>query len=255
MSVELKRRVDAKLTEMIATATRVFGADALQGMARPRVVYEKRGRTAGTANYTTNTIDLNLPMLERHADEMINDTLPHEYAHLLSYRIHGTATGRGHGPAWKSVMVALGQAPERCHSMDTEGLEGVKNKNKYVYRCRCGKAITVGPVIHRNVQRGRQYRSRCCGVDLSAMSVTDAGRVSYTEARKAASTPPAPKTAPAAPNATGGTKLSRCWEEYKSARLQPRPEIIKRFVGLGCTPAGAATYYSMCLKKWESGER
>ena len=109
--------------------------------------------------------------------------LPHELAHLVSYHLYGRH-GTGHGPNWKTVMITLGIAPERCHRLDTEGLEGVKNKAKFVYTCKCGTTFTLGPVRHKKVQAGSTHYCRKCRTYLRDMSFVSAGRVSHTTARQ-----------------------------------------------------------------------
>jgi len=84
---------------------------------RPAVKYNKRLKTtAGRAFVERNPqeIDLSTDLLWQHTDEMINQVLPHEYAHLVAYTIFKDS---GHGTAWKLIMQQLGLEPLRCHSM------------------------------------------------------------------------------------------------------------------------------------------
>ena len=256
MSAQLRARVEAKIDALMAQAAVLYPNPTV--IPRPRVIYEKRGRTAGTANYATNTIDINEPLLERHPDEMINDTVPHEFAHLVSYAVYGRH-GKGHGQVWKSVMVALGQEPTRCHNLDTEGLEGVKNKQKFVYSCTCGARHAVGPVLHKKIQRGSTHYCRRCQTQLSRLPYQAMGNVSYSAARAAAAAPravPAQAATSPVPAAPAGTKLSACWNLYRANQRADRSALIAMFVAnAGCTPAGAATYYSTCVKRWAAGER
>jgi SprT protein len=72
-------------------------------------------RAAGQAKLKKHVIVLNVRLLAAHPDQLPN-VIVHEVAHLLAYKLYGD---RGHGPAWKQLMVAPGFEPRRCHSMDT----------------------------------------------------------------------------------------------------------------------------------------
>jgi predicted SprT family Zn-dependent metalloprotease len=79
------------------------------------ILSERLVRSAGQAKVKHHTIVLNVRLLAAHPDQLIT-VIVHEVAHLLAYKLHGD---RGHGPAWKQLMVALGCEPRRCHAMDT----------------------------------------------------------------------------------------------------------------------------------------
>ena len=89
----------------------------LNGIPRPLIKYNKRLKTtAGRAFYDSNPvyIDLSVDLLWEHTEEMINQTLPHELAHIAAFIVFKDA---GHGAGWKRVMVALNIPVNRCHTM------------------------------------------------------------------------------------------------------------------------------------------
>jgi SprT protein len=125
---------------------------------RPIVVFKKRGRTAGTASYRRDDssygkIDLNMGIAKAQPEDFIRRTPGHEAAHLIAVQLYGFDKGKGHGPAWKKVMRAIGQAPERCHSYDVSGV--VKG---HAYKCSsCGKDFHLTTHRHNKILRGSTY--------------------------------------------------------------------------------------------------
>lgn len=248
----MKERVNAKLRECIAIANRKYNVD----IQFPTVVYEKRGRVAGTANYGTWTIDLNPVLLSENFEAMLADTVPHEMAHLITDTVYPHAHQRGlgqkrspHGAEWKSVMRALGCEPTRCHSYDTTNA-AVRTKASYEYTCNCcGVSLKLGPKRHAREQRTPGFYSHSkCG--RTAGKLTLVGK----QAPATVHTKPKSTSAPA-PKAPGGeSKLAKCYGVFKSHPTLARSSMITHFIHLGCTPAGAATYYASCKKMYNEGK-
>lgn len=127
----------------------------------PTVSYDLRGKVAGYAHYSKNHIQLNVDMLHNNYDDMINQTLPHEFAHIASYKFYGSK-GTGHGTYWKHTMRRLGLEPERCHQYKVE-LQRVHKK--YEYECACGTKM-LGGTRHKRHLAGTRYRCMTCGQTL-----------------------------------------------------------------------------------------
>lgn len=155
-TVELKQRIETKLQEC---------ADKLNYYSRtnvrlPTVVYDLQGRTAGWAHYSENKIRMNIALLYSDTEEMIEQTLPHEFAHIASYNFYGRE-GTGHGKLWKRTMRELGLVPDRCHSMETTPQRVTQ---KFHHPCNCDKGYCiVGKNVHNKIQNGRQYTCGKCG--------------------------------------------------------------------------------------------
>lgn len=72
--------------------------------------------TAGRAFIEENYTDYSCYLLLRNTDEFKNNTIPHELCHHIAFRLYGD---RGHGKAWKKVMVEMGLKPDTYHNMET----------------------------------------------------------------------------------------------------------------------------------------
>lgn len=83
---------------------------------KPVIILNNRLRTtAARAWLEEGKVDLCTRLLRRYPDEFFTQTLPHELAHIVAYRVFGY-TG-AHGVPWKKVMRALGLEPRIYHSM------------------------------------------------------------------------------------------------------------------------------------------
>src|SRR6266576_4183827 len=76
----------AEVEEAITRALQTFEQHFNQTFARPTVVYDLKGHTAGSAN--SHRIRLNTELLTTHHDDMINRTIPHEVAHVVQYVLY-----------------------------------------------------------------------------------------------------------------------------------------------------------------------
>lgn len=256
ISTTIKQRVQEKINEGIALAEKMYGVKIKQ----PHVVYNKRGTTAGTANYRTWTIDLNAGLLNEHTDAFIAHTVPHELAHLITDQMYPEShkqelvwTGNGykrtkrdvHGANWQSVMRVLGVVDStRCHSYDTTNVKIHKTTVKYEAQCSCcNKAIAIGPKVHNRIINGYLYGHKGCR--NSKLTIT--GNKIINKPAVVTSAPPAKM--PSAP--ATGSKLDRCMKIYQSYHASySRQQMIQAFIQLcECTPAGASTYYATCKSR------
>jgi|SRR3990172_6449371 len=77
-------------------------------MPVPTFGWKIKGSAAGTANYATNEITCSPVYLHLDPNDMIADTIPHEVAHHVAFRIYKE---RGHGGRWIEVMKHFGRNP------------------------------------------------------------------------------------------------------------------------------------------------
>lgn len=261
VTTEIQQRVNAKIQEGIAIAKAAYNVD----VQMPKIVYDKRGTTAGTANYKTWTLNFNAVLLAENVEAFIARTVPHELAHLVNDLVYPEAhateikwTGRGykrtkrdvHGETWQSIMRTLGASPKRCHNYDVSNVKVEKVLTKYQYRCSCCNSIVeAGPKVHAKIQRGATYNHNGCGrgsklVYVGQLLKSNITQKPVTLAPKTV-TPPTPKV-----NVGGGSKLDRCKSLYAlHSATKSRKEMIDLFVSLcDCTPLGASTYYATCKK-------
>lgn len=265
VTAAIKARVEKKLKDGIALAEKKYG----QTFAMPKVTYDLRGRTAGTANYRTGHIRLNAVLLMENVEDFLDRTVPHELAHLITDKVYPeahdfaglTITRRGirrvardvHGPRWQSVCLVLGMTDiTRCHQYDVTNSKVVKSNGRTIeWKCACGEVLKLTPKKSAmlDANPGSLWHRGCRGRALTRVVPTTAkvdltqyGAVMHTSLPKPVATVP---TAPA----YGGSKLDQCKALYLKYSMLSRAEIIAKFVSAaGCTPAGASSYYASIKK-------
>ena len=92
----------------------------------PQLHWVMIGTTAGRAYLTVWKIELNLQLCKETWEDFQKETIPHEVAHLVAYKVFGDA---GHGEGWKSVMRSLGIVPQRCHNYESDHVKGKRSLN------------------------------------------------------------------------------------------------------------------------------
>lgn len=255
VSADLRKRVEDKITWCIEVCEKKYN----QAFRRPKVTYNKRGTTAGVANYHEWTIDLNAVLLIENGEAFINRTVVHEWAHLVTDQVYPEAhrptsnnahsyfrTKRvkrsPHGTQWQSVMRVLGADPSRCHSYDVANVQR-KVDMPFVYKCNCRSHIPFSLKRHNKHQAGvlinpisGGYRCSRCKTQLTFVK-KEGSTVSIPKAVVTSNTVP-----------LGGrfkSKLDIARHIMKFSNGKSRQQLISEMVAeAGCTPAGAATYYS-----------
>lgn len=127
------------------------------------IVFVAKGNNAGMARFRRNSqngsviynLEFNIDAIMKNWDDMVNDTIPHEIAHIVDFAIHGRSDG--HGKKWKRIAHSLGCTGKRTHDYS---LEKARVTTKYVYRATCGNETKVGPKVHRKIQTGSVYTMR-----------------------------------------------------------------------------------------------
>lgn len=243
----------------------------------PTILYAKRGSVAGTANYARWEINLNAGLLmdPRHQVEMIEQTAPHELAHLVTFKVFPETmdsgpwrrTSRGlrrgkrelHGPRFMSVMRVMGKNEERCHDMDTSAVRVVKsNSRQDPWNCsRCGAEILLTPKKSARLRMNPDsiWHRGCRGARLIEAKGTVAQAPKPAVLDNTGFIVRHPPTLPREPllagDFPGASKIDVCKKLYLKYSMLSRSEIIAKFTAeAGCTPAGAATYYATCKKAY-----
>lgn len=89
-------------TEWWNFATKLF-SNSIGAM--PEIKVNKRlTSTAGRAWLESGKIEYSAYFLEEYTQDMFENTIPHELAHIIAYRMYGE---KNHGKAWKLVALAL----------------------------------------------------------------------------------------------------------------------------------------------------
>ena len=155
---EAEASVMEKLGELRTKAENLYGIDI-----RPEVLFNLRGQAAGQANYRATRIRFNQELLRKYKAEFINQTVPHEFAHLIAYQKFGRRI-KPHGKEWKSVMIELGASPSRTHGFEASSARKLR---RFLYQCNCeGSSYELTSIRHNRIQRGQMYICSKCGVPV-----------------------------------------------------------------------------------------
>ncbi|MFT4940193.1 MAG: SprT protein [Paraglaciecola sp.] len=128
-----------------------------QDFVMPKILFNQRGKIAGSARLQTHELRFNPILLEDNLQLFIDEVVPHEVCHLLTYQLYGRV--RPHGRQWKTLMNLLfGLNGTTRHSMDVVKVQG----RTFAYFCRCGP-IELSIRRHNKIVRHQQtYVCRCC---------------------------------------------------------------------------------------------
>lgn len=124
-------------------------------LRRPLAIHWRNLRvTAGIAYHRDNRIALSRLVLTDL--ERLDETVRHEYAHLLAVVRHGPSAA-GHTPEWRQAMLDLGLEPRVHHTYE---VRRNRPRQQVAYRCqRCGCLI----LRRRRLPRRRRYVHAGCG--------------------------------------------------------------------------------------------
>ncbi|AGA89539.1 hypothetical protein Thimo_0700 [Thioflavicoccus mobilis 8321] len=131
-------------------------------MPTPEIRFDLRGQAAGQARIapTGTQIRYNRQLLHDNPTEFLNQTIPHEVAHLVAYRVFGRRI-RPHGREWQAVMAFFGAPAQRCHRFAVKRGTG-RQLARHAYHCAC-RTHALTSIRHNRVLRGRRYYCRTCG--------------------------------------------------------------------------------------------
>ncbi|RJS94463.1 SprT-like domain-containing protein [Salinisphaera sp. Q1T1-3] len=163
---DLHARVEARAAYWIDRAREITGASARR-LPVPEVRFDLRGRAAGQAVFARRSrrchVRINADLLASHPREMLDETVPHEIAHVVVYRLYGTRA-KPHGREWQSLMQAFGVDASPCHALPAEPVRRLK---QYRYVCGCDEPAWLTSIRHKRACNGTAYRCRRCGQELA----------------------------------------------------------------------------------------
>jgi len=149
-----KAEVVAKLDVLVKQAQALW--PKAQGLTYT-VRFDLRGAAAGTARVRDGiyTLRFNVDMMQNEAwQHLINDTVPHELAHIMGYHL---GYGMNHGKAWRSICIRLGGTGKRCHNESVTYAKGAT----FEYTTSTGRKVILSQIRHNRVQIGESvYRWR-----------------------------------------------------------------------------------------------
>ena len=233
---ERVEQIRKRCIELIAKIQTIYGVDC----SDVKISFNLRGRVAGYAGYKYSIFDrtpsefyvrFNIDMISNGSfDHIINDTVPHEFAHIVCYK--RPELGRNHDQGWKNVCRRLGGNGERCHSQQVVYAKG----KTFQYQTTVGKLTTVSEKIHKKIQMGCVYRVKRGGLLNNTCQWVQFGQPFETATPVV---PAAPKvTPPAAPAprakqaATTGTSKATLVREI--IRLAKRDGRTQQYVVMIC---------------------
>ena len=129
----------------------------------PTISFNLRGHCAGqyVRKAGSDTLRFNFDLLDRYPREMLDQTVPHEVAHLIARHLHKGRRIRSHGREWQAIMQFFGCEPSRCHNMETRS---ARRTRKYAVACDCPtQHIYVGRLVRDRIAFGlRKYSCPEC---------------------------------------------------------------------------------------------
>lgn len=135
----------------------------------PEIRYDLVGKAAGQAIYDKfgnpiHTIRINPVLLNENEKHIIEQTVPHEMAHVVVSQVWQEERGsrvKGHGHEWQSVMRLFGLQPDRCHNLDTTTIRALKGGEEYHFNCGC-KVWKLSKTKYNRYLYGGSYRCPSC---------------------------------------------------------------------------------------------
>jgi SprT protein len=164
---DLKIKVNQRIDELDEMTTRKWGSGAVPEVS---LDYGLKGHVGGRANYLKEEIQINYYLLDKYEDDYIQQTIGHEYAHLVAFKVYGRSIlGKPHGKAWKYVMRCLGMEPKRCHNYETKA---ARRTRTHSCECnRCGKKYELSTIRYNRILRGYNYYHPKCGGKIEPVMV------------------------------------------------------------------------------------
>ena len=131
--------------------------------------YSLHGRCAAQARVDSDGqtfLRINLQLLSENLDDYLQQTIPHEIAHLVvNWQARKERRRpRPHGPQWQNVMRdCFALQPIRCHSYKTTPARIVPRN--FLYRCNC-REHRLTSIMHNKITRNYRALCRSCQTPL-----------------------------------------------------------------------------------------
>lgn len=197
-----QQQIIDKCKAVVEKAKTLYGVD----LSNVRVSFDLKGRCAGVASmqYGQYMVRFNRDMLTREAfDHVLNDTVPHEYAHIVCFM--NPRLGRNHDYGWANVCRQLGGSGGRCHSEEVVYGKGTT----YEYVTDRGHKVRLSDKLHKKVRAGQVLRYRKGLGNVSLASAYTIVGMQGRSINNAATVAPVQPTAPVAPVAPVAPRVER----------------------------------------------
>lgn len=157
---------EARIEKMVVWSKRML--PSFEGrITTPKVAWIPKATARQYGDYSPNLelIRLNHFYAAIASDIMFMYTLPHEFAHHLTYKVFPKAK-QGHGPEFRTICRKLG-IPEEAR---TDAFHTQARKHRTLpARCDCGTITSVTFTMARRIEEGKLYSCKICkgGITLA----------------------------------------------------------------------------------------
>ncbi|EGR3264643.1 SprT family zinc-dependent metalloprotease [Vibrio parahaemolyticus] len=128
MDIELSYKAKQVMVDCISLAQQAFK----RSFPIPSITFNVRGKAAGKAYLQLNQIRLNPILFRENPQAFLEEVIPHEVAHLITYQVYGRV--RPHGKEWRDVMESVFGIPANTtHRFEVTSVQG----KTFEYRCGC----------------------------------------------------------------------------------------------------------------------
>ena len=165
--MDVRPALTTRVLEVLDKAISIFGI----AIPPVRVEFFFKGKSHGSAGRRKDGsyyVKLNLLAAQADMNEMMDDTIPHEVAHIVCFV--NPMLGRNHDRGWQRVCMKLGGNPSRVckNSVANAAIVPARVVSKYQYRATCGTVLTVTAHMHGKIMRGKNYRVNKTGGRITA---------------------------------------------------------------------------------------
>ena len=119
-------------------------------------------------------INVNPILLNENVEYVVNQTVPHEVAHIVAYMVFGRV--KPHGLHWEVVMRAFGKQANRCHQLNMATIQSLRSPRKEtkMMKCLCPKCNATFSITKNKATKmafGWTYIHTGCGSKLGKNDV------------------------------------------------------------------------------------
>jgi SprT protein len=176
-----QQQIIAKCNTVFEKAKELYGLD----LSVCTIRFDLKGRVGGTAGARGSSLAgtrsyhmrFNADMVQRDTVEMVDETVPHEIAHIVCFM--NPKLGSNHDAGWARVCRQLGGNGSRLHEMPV--IYGRGNTYEYITSNR--STVRIGEKHHKEVQRGRTLsfkRNKGCITNASEYSIVGCNGRTFT---------------------------------------------------------------------------
>lgn len=137
-------------------------------LASIQIKFDLKGSTSGMFVVRGDQVFIryNEVIFSQYYDDSLFNTVAHEVAHYVVYKMWGARKVKPHGKEWKQVMTEFGVKPDVKGSYDISALP-LHRQAQHDYTCGC-MMHQLSTTRHNKVQRKKAvYKCRKCQQSLS----------------------------------------------------------------------------------------